>query len=233
MLLYLTKGGNMKTKKLLDIIKSKSFSIPLYLYRMKDKFEINIEEFIFLIYLTNKGDKYIFDPKEITSDLNIEIIKMMDYISNLTEKHLISVDVIKNERGMMEEYINLNPFYEKVNMYLVEDVNNIESESETIFDTIQKEFGRLLSPIEIEIVNAWIESKYSEELIKEALKEAIMNGVTNLRYIDKILYEWNKKGIKNKEDVLNNQKKYKEEQIKKIPKKEVFDYNWLEDDDNE
>ena len=33
------------------------------------------------------------------------------------------------------------------------------------------------------------------------LKEAIYNGISNFRYIDRILYEWNKKGLKNKEDV--------------------------------
>ena len=49
-----------------------------------------------------------------------------------------------------------------------------------------------LSPMEYEIIKAWLDNDMSEELIKEALKEATFNGVSNLRYIDKILYEWGK-----------------------------------------
>ena len=35
----------------------------------------------------------------------------------------------------------------------------------------------------------------------DSVKEAVFNGVSNLRYIDKILYEWGKAGIKNVNDV--------------------------------
>ena len=55
------------------------------------------------------------------------------------------------------------------------------------------------------------------------LKEAVFNGVNNLRYIDKIIREWSKKGIKTEEDVINDRKKF---QTKKS-NKELFDYDWL------
>ena len=58
--------------------------------------------------------------------------------------------------------------------------------------------------MEYEIINAWLEKSYSEEMIIGALKEAVYNGVNNLRYIDKILYEWSKKGFKNMNDVSNH-----------------------------
>ena len=83
--------------------------------------------------------------------------------------------------------------------------------------------------MEFEIINGWIDNGYSEELIKLALKEATYNGVSNLRYIDKIIYEWGKKGIKNKEDVENNRKQFKNNKDNK--NKELFDYDWLNDDE--
>ena len=95
-----------------------------------------------------------------------------------------------------------------------------------IFELFESEFGRTLSPMEYEFINAWISSGMKEEVIKEALKEATYNGVSNLRYIDKIIYEWNKRGYKTVEQIRNN--KYKKEDN---PKKEVdfFDYNWLDE----
>ena len=50
--------------------------------------------------------------------------------------------------------------------------------------------------MECQIIKGWIDDGFSHELIMEALKEAIYNGVTSLRYIEKILYEWRKKDIR-------------------------------------
>ena len=89
----------------------------------------------------------------------------------------------------------------------------------------EKEFARPLTPMEYEFINAWINSGMNEDIIKEALKEATYNGVSNLRYIDKIIYEWNKKGYKTVEDVIKN--KYKKEEKKDTST--FFEYNWLDE----
>ena len=62
----------------------------------------------------------------------------------------------------------------------------------------------------------------------EALKEAVYNGVTSLRYIEKILYDWRKKGYKSKLDVIEAKNKYRENSKKES--KDVFYYDWLNDD---
>ena len=56
-------------------------------------------------------------------------------------------------------------------------------------------------------------------MIKDALKEAVLNGVNNLKYIDKILFEWKKKGYKK----VNNKKE--DESLVSLP-----DYNWLDEE---
>lgn len=73
-----------------------------------------------------------------------------------------------------------------------------EESSENIFDIFEREFGRTLSPMEYEIIQSWCGGEFSQELIVLALKEATYNGAANLRYIDKILYEWKKKELKQK-----------------------------------
>ena len=110
------------------------------------------------------------------------------------------------------------------------DENNKIDAPSNIFEKMEKEFGRTLSPIEYELVKAWLENNTKEEIIEEALKEASLNGVSNLRYMDKIIYEWTKKGIKTKEDVEKNRLEHKKS--KKNEKVEVFDYNWLDDEDD-
>ncbi len=79
--------------------------------------------------------------------------------------------------------------------------------------------------MECEMISSWKKNNYTDELIKEAVREATLNGVSSLRYIDKILYEWSKKGYKNKEDLKKNKKEEKKEEI------EIYNCDWLDSDE--
>ena len=219
----------MNKDKLLNIIRSKDIVIPLYIYKLYDRLDLELNEFMFLMYLYNIDERISFNPQKFSDDFGISIQDVLLYVDKLSEKKLINIEVIKNDKNISEEFLSLVGFYDKISMLLIESTINDSDKNESlvIFERIEKEFGRVLSPMEYEIIKAWNENGISDELILEALKEAVFNGVNNLRYIDKILYEWQKKGIKTKEDVEKNKKEYKN----KKEKVEVFDYNWLEDDE--
>ena len=224
----------MKSSKLIEIFKQGNMVIPLYFLQHYKDFKLELEEFIFLMYLYNLGNKFLFDPGKFSNELNIELMDVMNYVGNLTEKHFIRVEVLKNEKGLMEEVVILDEFYNKLSMITIDEVNNTSnSEDSNIFEIIEKEFGRTLSPIEYEIIKAWLDGGFNEELIKEAIKEATMNNVSNLRYIDKILFEWGKAGIKNASDVEKNRKKRNDarEKYDENIDMDIIDYNWFDDDD--
>lgn len=221
----------MKSTKLLEIIKKGSFVVPYYLFQLRNELSTTLEEFIFLVYLMNLGNKIVFDTEKMANDLNISIEEIMNMIDSLSQKKYLSVEVIKNDKGIMEEYVVLDLFYDKISMILMEEMNQVnETDKTNIYEKIEKEFGRPITAIEYEIIKSWLENGTSEELISEALKEAVYNGVTNLRYIDKILYEWTKKGIETKADVEKNRVQHREEK-KESSKLELFDYDWFDDDE--
>ena len=225
----------MKSSKLVEILKKGNFVVPFYLFQLKDKFNISFDSFIFLIYLSNLGTNIIFDPNRFTTDLGLSMELILSYIDELSEKKYINIDVIKNDKGVMEEYVILDLFYEKVTNLMIDDINQAkieEKKNSNIYEAIEKEFARPLTSIEYEIISAWLEDGTSEELILEALKEAVYSGVCNLRYIDKILYEWGKKGIKTAKDVEKNRINFREKQEKK-EKLELFDYDWFDDEERE
>ena len=219
----------MKKDKMINLLKEKSIIIPIYIYKLYPQLNIDLETFMFLMYLYNSGDKIIFDAHKIREEFGTTLEKVLSYVDKLSNNKLINFCIIKNDKGISEEYISLEYFYEKLSLLLMDsNSNDTDNNSKTIFELIEREFGRVLSPMEYEIIKAWTENNISNELIEEAVKEAIFNGVTNLRYIDKILYEWQKKGIKNKHDVEENRQRFKKEKPEKM---EVFEYNWLEDDE--
>ena len=53
-----------------------------------------------------------------------------------------------------------------------------------------------LSPIEFETINQWLEDDhYAPDLISLALKEAVLSQAYSLRYMDRILLNWEKKHL--------------------------------------
>ncbi len=225
----------MKSSKLVEILKKGNFVVPFYLFQLKDRFNLSFDSFIFLVYLSNLGSNIIFDPNRFATDLGLSMENILSYIDELTEKKYISIEVIKNDKNVIEEYVILDMFYEKLTNFMIDDINQAKIEDEknsNIYEAIEKEFARPLTSIEYEIISAWLEDGTSEELILEALKEAVYSGVCNLRYIDKILYEWGKKGIKNAKDVEKNRINFREKQEKK-EKLELFDYDWFDDEEGE
>ena len=223
----------MKGSNLVSVFKQGHLVIPLFVLQSYKKFNLKMDEFVFLMYLYNLGNNTVFNPGKFSADLNIELIDIMNYIGVLTDKKIIKVEVVKNDKGLMEEVILLDDFYNKLSLMTMEDVNKVsKSENSNIFEIIEKEFGRTLSPIEYEIIKAWLDGDMSEDLIKEAIKEATFNGVSNLRYIDKILYEWGKAGFKTVKDVENNRKKRnKLKEAEAEVDLEIVDWNWFDDDE--
>lgn len=210
--------------QVIELLKSINYQISKELLFNYKKLNITDSEFIVIIYLINQSSN-IYNPKQISNDLKIDLNNVLEIVNSLCEKNIIKIEMkkVNNIRG---EVINLELLYEK----LAFSLTKIEEKEETnLYSVFETEFGRTLSPMEFEIINGWVDAGYSEELIKLALKEATYNGVSNLRYIDKIIYEWGKKGIKTKEDVEKNRKQFKNNNTGK--NKELFDYDWLNDSD--
>ena len=220
----------MNKEKLTELLKQKTILIPLLCFQNYKELQLTLEEFVFLMYLKDHGQKFIFDPKQMSLDLGVEMFDVLNLISSLTDKKMLTVETFKNDKQIVEEEIDLSNFYEKYTMLLIGKAtqDNGKEVDSSIFEAIEKEFGRTLSPSEFEFIKAWL-SSFDEGVILEAVKEAILNGVSSIRYIDKILYEWDKKKIKSVEDVerfLHSRRQNVKESI------EVFDYDWLNDTSN-
>jgi len=210
--------------KVTNLIEQKPYFVPALLLNNYRKLNITDSELIVLIYLVNNSS--VFNPKQIAITIDIEYKELMGIITSLMEKDIIKIDVINNK--IKEEHINLNSLYNKLSFIIIND--EIKEERKNLFVAFEKEFGRTLSPLDYEIISDW-QTEFTDELILLALKEAVFNGVTNLRYVDRIIREWHKKGIKNEQDVINNKKKFQANKTKKIDTP-LFDYDWLNERNN-
>ncbi len=208
--------------KIVELLKSINYQISRELLFNYKKLNLTDSEFIIIIYLINQQNN-IYNPKQISNDLNFDLNNVLELINSLCEKNLIKIQIVKTN-NIRNEVINTDFLYEKLAFKLKD--SEVKTDS-NVYDMFESEFGRTLSPLEFEIITTWLDKGLSEDLIKLALKEATYNGIRNFNYIDKIIYEWSIKGIKTKDDVEKNRKQFKNKTSKN---KELFDYDWLNDE---
>ncbi|PWW05502.1 DNA replication protein [Paenibacillus cellulosilyticus] len=82
--------------------------------------------------------------------------------------------------------------------------------SDNLFSVFEQEFGRPLSPMECETIAAWLDQdRYSDDIIRFALKEAVFAGKLHFRYIDRILLEWSRNRVTNPDEARAHSQKFR------------------------
>lgn len=215
--------------KIIDILKEKPIIIPRILFKNYKKLNITEEELVVLIFIIDYGDnKIVYNPELFVRELGMDKYRAMQLINDLTTKNIITIKVEKNDAGKMEEYIYIDLFYTKLfNLILDSKEEKIEKFNTEIFTVFEQELGRTISPMEVEKIREWLNDGLGEDLIKEALKEAVYKNARSINYINSILYNWKQKGIKTPQEALQEKQKFRNTKKEVVP---MFDYNWLEDD---
>ena len=112
----------MKQKQLVSLLESKNIVVPLLFFKEYKKLNISLEEFMFLMYLKDKGNTFTFDPKSMSEELGISIKDILVLISSLTDKKLLMIDTYKNDKGIGEEKVDISLFYEKIASIISDEV---------------------------------------------------------------------------------------------------------------
>lgn len=83
--------------------------------------------------------------------------------------------------------------------------NDNDNGNGNVYDFIENEFGRTLSPTEYEVVLKWEDN----ELTRYAIKQAVLNGAYSIKYILRILENYEKDNIKTVQQAIVREEKFK------------------------
>lgn len=215
-------------EQLYKVLTSKKLVVSDYLIKVSLDNNLSLTEFLVLAYFDNSFSN-TFEVELISSTLGIDVNSAMEAFNSLMMKGLVSLESVKDVENRLNEIVRLDGVYSSI----VEctEVEVKKEVKEDIFKVFERELGRTISSMELELINGWLISGTPEEMVIGALKEAVYNGVSNFRYIDKIIYEWEKKGFKTMDDVTAHMKNRREEisKDKVITDREqkIADYDWL------
>lgn len=95
--------------------------------------------------------------------------------------------------------LDFKPLYRRLLDEKVEEVKQVN-----LIERFEDAFGRPLSQTEIEIINSFKRDGYDDQMIVDALLEAVRSNVLNFRYIEKILSNWARYGKKMRNKPIEN-----------------------------
>ena len=204
-------------------LKNKDFIIKNFIFRVALELDLSIQELILLIFFMNQEEP-TFNIRLIKSQTYLKEEQALSAFQRLQGIGLIEVQVVKTEDGLYKEIVSLDNLIKQVTTEITS--THKKDKKNDIYTKFEQEFGRTLSPLELEMINKWLSDGNEPEFVEEALKEAVYNGAKSLKYIDKIIHNWRSKGYKTVLDV----KKGIKQEAELENTKELFDYNWLDEE---
>ncbi|WP_202079958.1 DnaD domain-containing protein [Caldalkalibacillus salinus] len=238
-----------------------SASIPYVLLQHYKKLSITDAELLLLIHIHAFRTEGVPFPSldQLEERMTCTTEQLTSMLNRLRKDKIINIESSVDEQGYLIESYSLQPLWERLINVLTDTPDSVmedevASTSETmhwpvdhealedqkklegeIFHRFEQEFGRPLSPIECETIGLWLDDdKHEPQIIFLALREAVIANKLSFRYIDRILMEWRKKGVKTPEQVKEHSRKFRQQQEltprmnESTPEEAFTFYNWLE-----
>ena len=171
------------------------------------KLKINEQELatIFMIdHLIGQGNPFVTQDL-LSLKMTMDVKTIDTVLANLLTKGYLSY--ISQDGKTITTLDPLKKIlYREFQLSLTKEENEknkkeVNEQLENIYSNFEKLFGRQLSPVEISKIREWVSYGYSDDLIINALKEALNKGKKSLRSVDKILLSWSSRDDREKEGV--------------------------------
>lgn len=174
-----------------------------------------------VVYLEFKSylDRGIIDPdiRQIARHLQTDENQVFDLLHQMMSNKLVVQQMRKLADGKEDAFWDFTPLINKIGAFNEQEaVEKVETKNsnqrKTTFNKIEAEVGRPLSPMEMQIVNDWIDrDHYQGAIIDLALRQAVMNNALSLQYMDRILRNWSRQGLKSVHDVQEHERQFEEQ----------------------
>ena len=137
-----------------------------------------------------------FNIKQLSNSMTMSEEVIREKLVKLINNQFITLQLVNNN-----EIYSLDDTYNKLCDLLENDEienkkSQINNEITKVVQLLEKEFKKVLSPLELELVQNWInEDKYTYDKIYNAVLDTLKANKKNIQYVDMIL---NKKTTENK-----------------------------------
>ncbi|AHF06908.1 DnaD domain-containing protein [Desulfitobacterium metallireducens] len=197
---------------------SNTVSVPKYFLSHYSKLGLSNEEAMLIIHIFGEADtSKVLNPEDIAQRMNLELAHVERILANLTKQSFLDIERRwdSTDKVWYNGYNFVGLIDELAECWAIEQVKQFEEEQkqanqgqsysdpslEHLMRAFEQELARPLTEIECNFIRDWRATQFTEEMILEALKRGVSAGIRNFRYIDSILREWEKKGLRTRAEV--------------------------------
>ncbi|MFD1393963.1 DnaD domain-containing protein [Lacticaseibacillus jixianensis] len=169
-------------------------------------------EFVVYLFLADWGQHHQEAPAlpALAAATKLKQQDLYTVIESLIQKKAVQLVQRQGRGGQLIDQYDVTPLLDAVLKPAGQTVKNqAQTANQQVFSQIEAEFGRPLSPIEQQTITDWLTiDHYAPEMITLALREAVLNQAYSLRYMDRILLNWEKKHLTTPAQVQAEQERH-------------------------
>lgn len=149
-------------------------------------------------------------PSELADRTGLGLVDVTDAINELVTGGFLAVAERLDEFGTVSTYFDLKPLW--MRMRGRDPLKSpVREWSQNPVQLFEEEFGRPLSGLECEQIRQWLDRDgHPEWMINEALREAVLANKFSFKYIDRILFDWQRNQIRTKAELETYRESYRE-----------------------
>jgi DNA replication protein len=186
------EDGNM------DFLSLPFVTLPYELLANFAKLQLHPEELLVLVQILGAlqvEQTDFLEPQEIAKRCGLDALAVHSIVERLVHRNFLSIGVRINDDGTESHYYDLTPLGQRLRGR--EQAPPVERRFEVnLVSVFEQELGRPLSGLECEQIRVWLEQDgYAEWIVVEALKESIFANKFSIKYIDRVLYDWQRHRI--------------------------------------
>ncbi|AEG40210.1 DnaD domain protein [Lactobacillus kefiranofaciens] len=180
--------------------------------------QISDAELLLIIQLEAFGQRGELFPsnEKIAANTNLTVTDVGNLIQHLIDQNYLTIEQTTDSQDKIGNQYSLNKLYEALDHYIDQNIliKNKQNKTTRVTDNLENnpinylsrkveiEFGRYLSPIEREEISQWLSvDHYSPDIIELALREAVLSQAYSLKYIDRVLLNWQRHNLKTTAEV--------------------------------
>ena len=183
------------------------------------KLNISDAELLLIIQLeafSQRGESFPSNEK-IATNTNLTVADVGNIIQRLIDRDYLTIEQVKDNQDKIGNRYSLNKLYDAIDQYIDQNVLIKDKKREKTVSVVddldnnplnylsrkvEVEFGRYLSPIEREEIAQWLSvDHYTPEVIELALREAVLSQAYSLKYIDRVLLNWQRHNLKTVDEI--------------------------------
>ncbi|MTV81140.1 DnaD domain protein [Secundilactobacillus folii] len=203
-----------------DLLKTGNTTVATLLVQHYRELGMSNTEFLIYLQIKSYTDRGVSFPQTdtIAKAIGLSNNQIFQELHTMIAKHLMQINTVQKPGQLARDSYDFTQLYEKLAQFVktakteavTEETDNAR---ETIFNQIEQEFGRPLSPIELETISQWLdEDHYQPEIIRLALRETVLSQAFSLKYMDRILLTWQKKHLTTPEQIQKDRNQRQQSQ---------------------